>query len=194
MAPIGQLSEFDILCPKENPKIRPEVAVKSPNGLKVPVKLQETVDGYVAGFTPTLLGPHTVSVEANGNPIGNSPYKITATDSIDSKAYPEVEEPLLINATYSTDNTAYNKPSVPAQNAKFLPQEKSNIKSFSNPNQQRGFVDQNPVEEDIVRPTRKANEKVFFSILLTNYIFQISGKFWKAKCYCIWRRFAEWNS
>lgn len=134
--------------------------MKAPNGLKVPVKLQETTDGFVASFTPTLLGPHTVSVETNGVPIGNSPYKVNVIDSIDSRAYPEVEEPLLISADYSTNNNEFNKPSQPFQNAKFAPVGKGNVKKFSNPNQQRGFVDPMLADEEILRPVHKAGEKV----------------------------------
>lgn len=64
--------------PPNNSKPKPTVTVKSPNGMRVPCTLAESVDGYTPSFTPTVVGPHTVAVEVGGVPVKGSPFRTNA--------------------------------------------------------------------------------------------------------------------
>ncbi|CAH8505758.1 unnamed protein product [Schistosoma turkestanicum] len=78
----GVPTEFDVITagagPPNNSKPKPTVTVKSPNGMRVPCTLAESVDGYTPSFTPTVVGPHTVAVEVGGVPVKGSPFRTNA--------------------------------------------------------------------------------------------------------------------
>lgn len=49
---------------------------------ELPVKVTGNIDsGFVAEFTPQDVGPHTLTVEYNGQPVGGTPFVSKAYDA-----------------------------------------------------------------------------------------------------------------
>ncbi|CAH8555281.1 unnamed protein product [Heterobilharzia americana] len=103
---VGVPTEFDVITagagPPNNSKPKPTITVKSPNGMRVPCTIADSVDGYTPSFTPTVVGPHTVVVEVGGVPVKGSPFRTNAVPP------PSLHEPI-----YATDVARQQASSVP---------------------------------------------------------------------------------
>ena len=59
--PVGKEVDFDIVTSGAG-KGRALVNVKEPSGKIILAKIEETIDGFAAKFTPAVPGPHVVQV------------------------------------------------------------------------------------------------------------------------------------
>lgn len=60
--PVGKEVDFDIITTGAG-KGQAQVLISSPSGKVIAAKIEETIDGFGAKFTPMEVGPHSVQVE-----------------------------------------------------------------------------------------------------------------------------------
>ena len=84
--PVGKEVDFDIITTGAG-KGQVGVNVVSPSKKVMAARVEETVDGFAAKFTPTEPGPHTVHVQFAGQPVPQSPITVDAFK--DAKVQPK---------------------------------------------------------------------------------------------------------
>lgn len=81
--PVGKEVDFDIITTGAG-KGQVQVMVVSPSGKVMAAKVEETIDGFAAKFTPAEPGPHNVNINFAGQPVPRSPVRVEAVrDEVD---------------------------------------------------------------------------------------------------------------
>lgn len=81
--PVGKEVDFDIITTGAG-KGQVQVMVVSPSGKVMAAKVEETIDGFAAKFTPCEPGPHNVNINFAGQPVPRSPVRVEAVrDEVD---------------------------------------------------------------------------------------------------------------
>ena len=93
--PVGKEVDFDIITTGAG-KGQVQVIITSPSGKVMAARVEETIDGFAAKFTPTEAGPHSVQVMFAGQPVPKSPFRVTAVK--DAAVIPMVSDPGKVKA------------------------------------------------------------------------------------------------
>ena len=93
--PVGKEVDFDIITTGAG-KGQVQVIITSPSGKVMAARVEETIDGFAAKFTPTEAGPHSVQVMFAGQPVPKSPFRVTAVK--DAAVVPMVSDPGKVKA------------------------------------------------------------------------------------------------
>lgn len=78
---VGVPQRFDIVTAGAAPGgSRPpcQASITEPSGRRAPAKLTPTTKGFTAEYTPQSIGPHTINVTCDSNPVPQSPLRVEA--------------------------------------------------------------------------------------------------------------------